>query len=298
MAQNIEILIDNDGIIKNPRENIVEKRVVIRIEIHEEIKRRIMEQNKKISFCDDFLNEKNFQFIEFIDNAGVEIIGNQFLCKCKELSNIDLSGLSNVTQIGNSFIYSCHNLKHINLSQLSKITKIGDYFLSDCSGLKDVNLSGLFNLTQLGCDFLYECSSLTNIDLSGLLNLKKIDDNFLTLCSSLTNIDLSGLSKVTQIGEFFLSDCSSLTSVDLRQLLNLTKIGILLLDNCDNLNLIKIIPHQEAMLLTNDKDLLSKIEIDNEWYNSFEGEKWIRKTIQKSNNIQDSDILLNLIDYI
>jgi hypothetical protein len=38
--------------------------------------------------------------------------------------------------------------------------------------------------------------------------------------------------------------------------------------------------------------------IDKEWYNSLEGKKQIGKIIQKSNNIQDSDILLNLIDYI
>ena len=56
--------------------------------------------------------------------------------------------------------------------------------------------------------------------------------------------------------------------------------------------------HQKGILLKNNNNLESKLEIDNEWYNTLQGKIWIAKTIQKSNNIQDSDILLKFIDYL
>ncbi len=97
---------------------------------------------------------------------------------------------------------------------------------------------------------------------------------------------------------FFLYECSGLTEIDLSPLSKVTQIGQEFLSECEKLKKIKIIQPQQEILLKNNKKFKSKLDIDNSWYNSFEGQKLVRKNIQQSNNIQDSDILLNIIDYI
>ncbi len=79
-------------------------------------------------------------------------------------------------------------------------------------------------------------------------------------------------------------------------LYNVTKVGDYFLGNCRRSQNIKIIPHQKTILFKYYQIL--KLESDDEWYNTPKGQKWVRKNIEQSNNIQDSDILLNILDYI
>jgi hypothetical protein len=214
----IIVYVDENGIIENPEEDIVNENVVIKIDIKPEVKQKI--KDKKIAFCNRFLaTNKKINKLGFIDNVGVQIIKNDFLEICSNLTDINLSGLSSVTQIGTSFLYNCTKLRNIDFSQLS-------------------------NVTQIDFGFLMWCVSLKNIDLSGLSNIKEIDERFL--------------------------------------------------HNCRSLRQIKILNHQKSIILKYNEDLELILEINGEWYNTFEGKTWIKNSIQQCNNIQDSDILFDI----
>jgi hypothetical protein len=278
---DIIIYVNNNGIIRNPLklediEKGEDERIIIAIEITQNVRDLL---NHKISFCDLFgsdLTMSNLSWIPYlkiIDNVGIQVIKDKFFSDCNELIDIDLSGLSNVTLIENGFLLECLNLTNINISQFKNVTKIGDWFLAGCR-------------------------RLNNIDLSVFSNVKQIGKGFLAGCRGLTNIDLSGLSNVTQIEDDFLSDCVSLTNIDIFPLKNVTEIGAEFLNNCQSLQKIKILPHQQPILLKHNPELQSKLEINTEWYNTPEGQFWISDIMQKSNKIQNSDILLAIINYL
>jgi hypothetical protein len=115
-------------------------------------------------------------------------IGDNFLYFFSKLTNINFSGLTNVTQIGNFFLSYCFKLSNIDLSLLSNIKQIGDGFLCDCSELRNIVLSPLSNVTRIGNYFLCDCLELVNIDLSPLSNVAQIGDYFLYGCSGLNYI--------------------------------------------------------------------------------------------------------------
>jgi hypothetical protein len=253
--QYITLYVDQRGMIDNPEEEISIKKVIITINIKPEIKQILKEQNKKIFFRANFLQSEKMEYLEFIDNVGIEFIGDNFLLKCS-------------------------NLKEINLLQLSKVTEIGPYFLYGCSKLENIKSPGVSNVTEIR-------KSLFSNDVF-----------FLSNCSSLTEIDLSLLSKVKKIGGEFLSGCSKLMNVDLTPLQNINYIGYRFLRSCNSLQSIKILPHQRSIVLKNNQELQTKLVIDTEWYNTPEGKIWIENTMQQCNNIQNSDILLDIIDFL
>jgi hypothetical protein len=131
-----------------------------------------------------------------------------------------------------------------------------------------------------------------------LSNLTQIDGGFLSGCRGLTNINLSGLSNVIQIESGFLFGCRNLTNIDLTPLSNIAKIKRDFLSRCNNLTKIKIIPPQKTIIIRKNMDLESKLEFDLNWYNTEGGKKWARATIRKSNNIKNSKLLLDNIDYL
>jgi hypothetical protein len=127
----------------------------------------------------------------------------------------------------------------------------------------------------------------------------------LSNCASLTKIDLSPLSKVTEIRKYFLIGCISLKEIDLSQLPNLEYIGFSIFDEFSSLESIKILPHQQPIILepmhsrhTILSSLEQKLEINTEWYNTSEGKIWVENILQQSKNIQNSDFLLEIIDFL
>jgi hypothetical protein len=161
--QNITIYVNKKGIIEEPTEIIISKNATITIDIKPEVKKIIEKQNKKITFCDYFLRSTDIYSLIFIDNVGIQMIGNNFLEFCGCLKKIELSGLSNVTQIGDNFLSNCKGLTNINLSGLSNVIQIGNNFLSNCTGLTNINLSQLSNLRYIGFYIFSDCSSLESI---------------------------------------------------------------------------------------------------------------------------------------
>ena len=197
-------------------------------------------------------NCKNLTSIDLSPLSNITQIGDWFLSGCRNLTTIDLSPLLNVTQIGKYFLYRCSNLTTINLSHLSNVTQIGEFFLYRCLNLTTINLSHLSNVTQIGGGFLYGCTNLTLIDLSSLSNVTQIGGFFLSECINLTTINLSHLSNVTQIGNGFLSFCENLTTINLPHLSNVTQIGNSFLSGCSNLTTIDLSPLSKITQIDND----------------------------------------------
>jgi hypothetical protein len=161
-----------------------------------------------------YKDNHNVRAIKLIRTKTTTIkIGDFFLYDCENLTTIDLSALSQITQIGNFFLAKCSNLTIIDLSPLSRVTQIGNYFLSYCKNLTTIDLSPLSQVTKIGNRFLIDCSKLSTIDLSPLSRLAQIGNCFLSWCENLTIIDLSPLSQITNIGDCFLSYCKNLTTI-------------------------------------------------------------------------------------
>jgi hypothetical protein len=179
----------------------------------------------KLTHLNSNIKNKNLTSINLSGLSSLTSIGDSFLSNCARLINIDLSGLSNLTSFGDNFLYGCENLTNIDLSGLSNITSIGNHFLHGCKNLTNIDLSGLLNITSIGNHFLHGCENLSSIDLSGLSNLTSIGNWFLYRCNKLTSIDLSRLSNLISIGDEFLYHSDSLKSIDLSGLSNVISIG-------------------------------------------------------------------------
>ena len=150
-------------------------------------------------------------------------IPDDFL-RCSELTRLDLSAVSVVTEIRCSFLYFCPQLTELDLSGLCNVTVIGDHFINSADRLESINLSGFGSVTEIGAVFLAR-SALRTVDLSVFRRLTVIEEDFLCCCRHLTSVDLSGLSNVTEIGDRFLRDCSSLKRVCLSGLRSVVTVG-------------------------------------------------------------------------
>ena len=128
-------------------------------------------------------------------------IPKRFLCAL-ELTQLDLSTVSKVTEIGPSFLDGCTSLTSINLSGLVCVTKLGYRFLGGCSALCALDCSPLRSVTHIEGGFLYGCTSLTRLDLSGFTEVTTIGMFFLTGCTALRTLDLSPLRSVTLMDDF------------------------------------------------------------------------------------------------
>eukprot|EP00658_Telonema_sp_P-2_P017782 TRINITY_DN16938_c0_g2_i1.p1 TRINITY_DN16938_c0_g2~~TRINITY_DN16938_c0_g2_i1.p1 ORF type:complete len:250 (-),score=6.35 TRINITY_DN16938_c0_g2_i1:208-957(-) len=147
---------------------------------------------------------------------------------CSELTSVDLSPLSQVTEVRDCFLGGCSGLTSLELTPLIQVNR---GFLWGCTGLTSIDLGPLSQLTQVH-DFMKGCTGLTTLDLSPLSQVTIIESGFLQGCTGLTELDLSPFSQVTTIEMFFLADCSGLSRLDLSPLSKLTKVLVGLLRGC------------------------------------------------------------------
>ena len=193
-----------------------------------------------LTHINSVIKNKNITNIDLLPLSNITSIGDGFIFYCKKLESIDLSPLSKVTLIGDGFMIYCSRLTSIDLSPLSNITSISNAFMSSCWGLTRIDLSPLSNITHIGERFMSDCANLTSINLSELLNLTSLGNGFMIGCSNLESINLSGLSNLTSIGHIFMNNCSELTSIDLSGLSKVTSIGDNFMNNCKKLTSIDL----------------------------------------------------------
>ena len=154
-----------------------------------------------------------------------------------EITRLDLSAVSVVTEIGNDFLNCCRQLTEVDLSGLCNVTVIGANFINDTDGLESINLSGFGSVTKIGQGFLGS-SALRTVDLSAFRRVTVIEGEFLSYCRNLTSVDLSWLSNVTEIGDGFLFDCSALKRVCLSGLRSVVTVGMSFFRGCSLLQVV------------------------------------------------------------
>ena len=140
---------------------------------------------------------------------GTTTLGHYFLRLCKNMTYLDISGLSEITTILGQFCVGCYALKSIDMSKLTKITVIGDSFFNGASRLTEVKLPASCPIKTIGNYFLENCGALKSIDLSGFTLLTSIGTEFLYGDTSLTRIDLPDTSPTS----ITVSDYRFMTSV-------------------------------------------------------------------------------------
>ena len=178
-----------------------------------DVARLLLEAEVATEIPDDFLQQSELTRLDLSAVSVVTEIGDWFLHSCPQLTEVDLSGLCNVTVIGDYFINGAVGLESINLSGFGSVTEIGNAFLAG-SALRTVDLSVFRRVTVIEGSFLCHCKHLTSVDLSGLSNVTEIGDCFLYGCSALERVCFSGLRSVVSIGAFFFGYCSDLQVVD------------------------------------------------------------------------------------
>jgi hypothetical protein len=109
--------------------------------------------------------------------------------------------------IGGNFLFNCANISSLDLTSLSNITQIGDFFLSNCSNITSLDLTHLSNLTQIGIFFLYGCSNIKEIIFNNDINnnIKNDIKNNIELNYRGITIKYIDTKKIWNVGEIYLN---------------------------------------------------------------------------------------------
>ena len=140
--------------------------------------------------------------------GSVASVPSGFMSGCTTLASVQLP--PNLEVIGNDVLCNCPNLIEIDLSGMKKLRRLGGWkpCLSGCTSLTSV----LFppNLKGVGYDVLSGCTSLTQVDMSSLVGTRALGDGFMSGCTSLTSVLLP--PNVREVGDRVFSGCTRLPS--------------------------------------------------------------------------------------
>ena len=123
--------------------------------------------------------------IDITQYKNSTIIGDDFLSKCGELEEFNMSNLYNLKKIGNNFLSNNPNLSKIVIDGLDNVSSIGDSFISNCGNNNDATYIyklklHLPRLKSVGNDFLSNSNFFTGIILNNsFFNVEAINNNFL-----------------------------------------------------------------------------------------------------------------------
>ena len=227
------------------------------------------------SIGDGFLyGAHNVAAVALRGTTNVRAIGDNFL-HGSWVTQLDLSGLTEVTRIGAGFLRLCGRLTEFRTGAgdeaFRRVTAIGSDFMENCGALETVDLRGFVRLEAISNNFLGSAKRLRTLDATGLSAVKCIGNNFLRLatgltevevgcmerlesigngflygCSGLTRFDTVGLWSLSACGNGFLYDCARLEEVDCSGLVSLESVGMTFLDLCPKLRAVKYTPNVAA----------------------------------------------------
>jgi len=181
-------------------------------------------------------------------------------CGCKELTSIDLSGISflNVKYL-NAMFYECSNLKNLILPSNEKASNVIDfsYMFYKCEKLTSVDLSNISFINAQKLSFMFfNCSSLIYIKFPTEEKATKIEDfqEMFSQCQNLRAIDLSNFSfeKAKNLNRMFFN-CSNLENLILPKneiAINIEDISFMF-SGCNKLKIIDL----SGISLRNIKDI-------------------------------------------
>jgi hypothetical protein len=102
-----------------------------------------------------------------------------------------------ITEIGAHAFSSCTSLTEVDLSGCTQLTTIGAHAFTTCTALTKVDLTGCSNIEVISNSAFSNDSALTSIDLDECVKLKEIGSYAFANCTALSNI--GDLSKCTQL---------------------------------------------------------------------------------------------------
>jgi hypothetical protein len=153
--------------------------------------------------------------------GGVDVLSDQFLANCFNLETVSTApGLRNVCTITSNFLAGNCNLTQVDLAGLSSVTELGDFFMRGCSALEELDLSGLRNVRAIGKNLFSGCISITRFgNLDALANLASIGPEAFEKCVGLAEFDAACFRSLTSLGEGFMSHCEMLRRIDVGPIL-------------------------------------------------------------------------------
>lgn len=138
----------------------------------------------------------NLTSVDFTYATSMTQIGNTFLAQCYSL-NSPLTIPSNVTQIGNYFLSGCSNFNS-TITFPSGLTSISEAMLQNCTSFNQ-NITFPDTLTFLGSGCMYNCKGMTGIINVGSINASNFplsDTSFATTDNTaacyVTGIEITG----------------------------------------------------------------------------------------------------------
>jgi hypothetical protein len=194
--------------------------------------------------------------------AGLTALPDSFCRNFSSLTQLDLSGLTELTSIGAYFLAYCGAFNQ-PLTFPSTLTSVGAYFLRNCTAFNQP-LTFLPTLTSLDTTrFLWYCESF-NQPITLPPTLTSINEMFMVGCKAF-NRDMVVPVGVTSISDHFLRLCDSLNS-QITLPLTLTSIGWGFLSSCTAYNKPITIPSSVTYIgtefITDCRNMISPITIN------------------------------------
>ena len=170
----------------------------------------------------------NTQAFEWITNAPVWYIGNQYLNGANKIAGVITSSSQgvfnaekaggigtltisdNLLGIGDYAFYNC-NIGRIEFS--NGLNTIGNHAFDNCTSLTSVTIPTNCNLSTIGAYAFKGCRALSSFALSA--NIVNIGDGAFKDCENLSSIalDADGGGRLTSIGAYVFQNCKSLKSI-------------------------------------------------------------------------------------
>ena len=140
---------------------------------------------------------------------GTLYINQSAFFGCSGLYEVDIP--NSLTEIGDYAFARCENLTKVDISNTSKLSNINNGVFAQCSNLTSVTIPNsvaeISNLAFLGC------SALTSVTIPN--SVTSIGEEAFEYCSGLTSVFIP--NSVISIGGFAFARCSSLTSLHIPQ---------------------------------------------------------------------------------
>lgn len=180
---------------------------------------------RNLLFSNDKYNIANHLVgVKFAAPENLESIGYRAFVNCSSLKNMDLSGMTALSNLGDGIFRECASLTEVTLP--ASVTAVPNFMFRGCIGLTSVSFEG--EVVSIGMSAFANCGKLS---FSLPATLETLGSSAFIDCSSLKTVVIP--DTVTTIGESVFANCVNLTSVTLPK--NIAAIPASMFSNCSKL---------------------------------------------------------------
>lgn len=181
----------------------------LRYQLNEESKNSVLEECVNAGVTKVIIPQV---VIENNEEYNVTSVAEKSFYKCNWLRSVIIP--NGVDSIGREAFCSCRNLQSIRLSE--NLTSIEESTFKDCRSLEIINIP--IGVTNIGKEAFWDCSALKEIKIPE--GVEEINSGTFLGCSNLISVEMS--SNVKVIGEYAFWDCKNLKAIKIS---NNTKIA-------------------------------------------------------------------------